>query len=90
MSEDTTPWPDTAMMSGSDDGEPGERLAEPPLTDAEARLLDELSRHDPPVVTAREDSAQTASAVEDDSALPVGGAAGQPDPLDPVFLEPTP
>lgn len=79
--------PDTAMMSGSDDGEPGERRADLPLSDADGRLLEELRRPAPPVVEAREDSPRTAGAVRDDSTVPPAGPTG-PDPLDPVFREP--
>jgi len=80
--------PDTGMTSGSDDGAPGERLADPPLSDADGRLLRELRSAGPPVVEAREDRPGTAGAVEDDRALPSTGSASGPGPLDPVFREP--
>ena len=79
--------PDTAMMSGSDDGQPGERLADPPLTAADDRVLQELRRTGPPVVEAREDRPDTAEAVHDDTALPPTAPSG-PGPLEPVFRQP--
>ena len=82
--------PDTAMMSGSDDGEPGERLADPPLSDDDRAVLDALATHDAPVVEAVEDSGAASTAAEDDSPLPGVAASRGPDPLDPVFREPPP
>jgi hypothetical protein len=79
--------PDTAMTSGSDDGQPGERLADPPLTAADDRVLQELRRTGPPVVEAREDRPETAVAVEADSTLPPAAPSG-PGPLEPVFRQP--
>jgi len=81
--------PDTAMMSGSDEGEPGERLADPPLTSEDVEVLDALRHADPPVVDAREDTAAAARAASDDSVLPTDGATTGADPLDPVFREPS-
>lgn len=77
----------TAMVSGSDDGEPGEHLAEPPLQQDERELLDQLARPGRPVVHPAEDSAAATAAAEDDSALPVETPEQAPDPLTPQFRE---
>ncbi len=77
--------PDTAMGSGSDDGAPGER---PELSEADSRLLDALSRPQPPVVTAVEDEARTVRAAQDDRTAPLPASGGR-GPLAPVFREPT-
>ena len=63
---------DSAMDTGSDVGEPGDRPDEGPLTDNERALLDRLV-HDEraDVVTdAPEDSPAAARAVADDTVLP--------------------
>jgi hypothetical protein len=72
------------MDTGSERGAPGEHLPEPPLTEDEQRLLEELQRPvEGQAVTAVEDSPAAVEAVEDDSPLPVGGGApadgGEPD-----------
>lgn len=65
------PVPDTAMASGSEAGEPGERTRIPRPYDRE--LLEDLEREQPESapVGAVEDSPAAARAVEDDSVLPV-------------------
>jgi hypothetical protein len=81
--------PDTAMMSGSDDGEPGEHLAEPPLTSDEMALLENLQHGEPRVVTAVEDSPMTVTAVQDETAIPLPASTQQQeDGLAPPFEEP--
>ena len=59
------------METGSDAGAPGDHLPDPPLTDDEQALLDELKRpvEGEPIV-AVEDSAQAVEAAEDDGPLP--------------------
>lgn len=80
--------PDTAMMSGSDEGGPGERLPDPPLTDDERAMLQALATHDQPVVDAVEDSVAAADAAQDDTPLPGTPTRRGDDPLDPVFRQP--
>jgi hypothetical protein len=66
------PVPDTAMATGNDEGEPGDRFRGSPLDPEEEAMLDEL-RHDSgdPVVTeAEEDSPAMAQAVDNDSVVP--------------------
>jgi hypothetical protein len=84
---------DTAMDTGSDVGEPGERADGGPLTDDEDALLRRLSQDDrAPVVTdAPEDSPAAARAVADDSPLPgdvppAGGA--EDEDAEPSFRPP--
>ena len=86
------PVPDTAMASGSEAGEPGERTRIPRPYDRE--LLEDLERGQPesPPVSAVEDSPAAARAVEDDSVLPIetpedDGDDGA-DPLTPEFRAP--
>lgn len=81
--------PDTAMGSGSDDGEAGERRPEP-LSAADRRVLEALSRHAPAVVEAVEETDRAARTVDDDAPLPDlrDGRPGGDDPLTPVFREP--
>ena len=84
--------PDTAMHSGSDEGEPGERLPGPELSGADREVLAALTRRDTPTVTSVDDGPAAARAAEDDAALPslpgaASGAAAD-DPLTPVFREP--
>ena len=91
---DPTPAPDSAMDTGSEDGEPGGTTDASPLTDDERAMLDRLrhpSGHDV-VGAAPEDSSAAGEAAEDDAPLPgypVPERAGRIDPLDPVFREPT-
>ena len=92
---DPTPVPDSAMDTGSEDGEPGGTTDATPLTDEERAILDRL-RHaggQDVVGAAPEESAAAGAAAEDDAPLPGYPPAGRddrPDPLDPVFREPSP
>jgi hypothetical protein len=63
---------ESAMDTGSEVGEPGDRPAEPPLTGEERALLDRLVHDDRDVVVtdAPEDSPEAARAVADDTVLP--------------------
>jgi hypothetical protein len=81
---------DSAMDTGSDVGEPGDRTDEGPLSTDERELLDRLSHDDrTPVVTdAPEDSPAAARAVADDSPLPDDLPAGGGDD-GPEFRPPT-
>jgi hypothetical protein len=81
---------DSAMDTGSDAGEPGERPDGGPLTDDERALLDRLAGDDrTPVVTgAPEDSPAAARAAADDTVLPEPAPPGGPDPDTPQFREP--
>ncbi len=79
---------DGAMMTGSDAGEPGERLSPPPLTDTDRVLLQELATRSEPVVQPVEEQAATVGAAEDDAPLPLETAPGQPDELNPEFRGP--
>jgi hypothetical protein len=84
--------PDTAMATGNDEGEPGER-DRTPLTPEERALLQELeSPDDTPAAPAVEDSPEVAAAVDGDAPLPgAGGAAAQDgagdDGLTPEFTD---
>jgi hypothetical protein len=91
---DPTPAPDSAMDTGSEDGEPGGTTDASPLTDEERAILDRL-RHSggqDVVGAAPEESAAAGGAAEDDAPLPDYPAPerdGGADPLDPIFREPT-
>jgi hypothetical protein len=97
LDDDTTPDPvsasspvmDSAMDTGSELGEPGDRPAEGPLTGEERALLDRLIEDEGPAVVtdAPEDSPAMARAVADDSVLPdvEVGSAGGPDADTPEF-----
>lgn len=83
------PVPDTAMATGSEDGEPGEQLDERPLRpDERAVLADFAGSADG--TKAVEDSPAAARAVKDDSVLPVdaGSRGDEDDPLTPEFRAP--
>ncbi|MDQ4092540.1 MAG: hypothetical protein M3143_03735 [Actinomycetota bacterium] len=87
------PVPDTAMATGSEDGEPGEQLDERPLRpDERAILADFAGSVDG--TEAVEDSPAVARAAKDDSVLPVEegdrGDRNNPesDPLTPEFRAP--
>ena len=87
-----TALPDTAMMSGSDDGEPGDRRPAPTGegdADRDAAVMDALSHAGPAVVQPVEETSDAASAAEDDSVLPLDVSDAPADPLDPVFREPS-
>ncbi|MDQ3904237.1 MAG: hypothetical protein M3300_02015 [Actinomycetota bacterium] len=83
------PVPDTAMATGSEDGEPGDQPDARPLTPDESALLADL-QGSPDVTTAVEDSATAARAVANDSVLPAEDAGGrnEDDPLTPEFRAP--
>jgi hypothetical protein len=79
--------PDTAMMSGSDAGEPGEHLGPADLEPDEQRLLSALARDvTRPATDAPEDSAAAAEAAEDEAPLPARGGP-QDDGLTARFSE---
>jgi hypothetical protein len=82
--------PDTAMATGNDEGEPGERPAGGPLTDDEQQLLEQLEAPaDGPAEPALEDSPAAAAAAADDTPLPTSGTDGgdQGDGLAPEFTD---
>jgi hypothetical protein len=83
------PVPDTAMATGSEDGDPGEQPGERALRPDESTLLADLPGS-AEVTTAVEDSAAAARAVADDSVLPVdaGSGRGEEGPLTPEFRAP--
>jgi hypothetical protein len=82
------PVPDSAMDSGSDAGEPGERLGTRDLSPDEERLLSELARGvEDPRTDAPEDSEAALRAAEDEAPLPEEGG-GQDDGLTPRFSAP--
>jgi hypothetical protein len=80
--------PDTAMMSGSDEGEPGEHLAHPPLDESDEAVLEALLEPGNSTGSAAEDSPQVVAAAEDDAPLPVEQPVTSDDPLDAQFREP--
>lgn len=84
------PVPDTAMGTGSDAGEPGERPDERPLRPDEWAVLAEPAGA-AEVTEAAEDSPAAARAVRDDSVLPSldpGSRGDGPDPATPQFRAP--
>jgi hypothetical protein len=89
------PVPDTAMATGSEDGDPGEQLGERPLGPDESPLLADIPGSTD-MITAVEDSAAAARAAADDSVLPVdtgsgadaGNGGNDADPLTPEFRAP--
>jgi hypothetical protein len=91
---DPAPVPDSAMDTGSEDGEPGGTTDVTPLTDDERAMLERL-RHsggESVVGAAPEGSPAAGEAAEDDAPLPgypMPDRAGT-DPLDPIFREPSP
>ena len=76
------PYPDLPDGAQPGAGGAGGRAE---LSEADSRLLDALSRPEPPVVTAVEDQPRTA---QDDRATPMSVSGGR-GPLAPVFREPT-
>ncbi len=81
--------PDTAMASGSDDGEPGENTHRTPRPGDGDLLRDLEQPASPPMDDAVEDTPAAARAVEDDSVLPVGTRDGDgADKLSPEFRAP--
>ena len=82
--------PDTAMATGNDEGEPGERRDDGPLSPDEQRLLEQLEAPDDAAATpALEDAPATAAAVADDAPLPAAGSdpGEQDDGLTPQFTD---
>jgi hypothetical protein len=81
---------DSAMDTGSDVGEPGDRPDDGPLTGDERDLLDRLTHDDrPDVVTdAPEDSPAAAQAAVDDTVLPGIEPTSGADPDEPEFQAP--
>jgi hypothetical protein len=78
--------PDTAMATGNDEGEPGER-PRASLTPEERALLEELEKPtDAPSEPAVEDSPAVATAVDDDAPLPAAGG-DEGDGLTPEFTD---
>ena len=73
------PVPDTAIATGSEDGEPGEQADQRPLTPDEAALLADLTASpDVTTATAVEDSAPAARAAVNESVLPAdAGSVGK-------------
>ena len=94
--QDCVPVPDTAMATGSEDGEPGEQSDARPLGPDERAILADFAES-ADVTKAVEDSPAAARAVKDDSVLPVasmvpvdaGGGGDEDDPLTPEFRAPT-
>jgi hypothetical protein len=92
---DSDPVPDTAMDTGSEDGEPFTETEGTPLSDEERAILDRLressvARPSPEGPEAPEDSEEAFAAADDDAPLPAYDPRDDspPDPLDPVFREP--
>jgi hypothetical protein len=90
---DQEPVPDSGMDTGSEDGEPGGTTDARPLTDEEREILRRLQHAGGPEVVEHapeEDPVTVGEAVEDDAPLPdYSPPRADPDPLDPVFREPT-
>ena len=84
-----TETPDTAMATGNDEGEPGDRPDGGPLTADEQQLLERLEApDDTPAAPAVEDSPEAAAAAADDAPLPAARDAGdQGDGLAPEFTD---
>lgn len=82
------PVADSAMASGSDSGEPGERFGGHDLSPDEERLLSELERGvEDRHTDAPEDSEEAVRAAADEAPLPEPGGA-QDDGLTPRFSSP--
>jgi hypothetical protein len=82
------PYPDTAMASGSDAGEPGGHLGPGDLTPDEERLLAALERDTSPGDReSPEEAIAEVRAAEDDAPLPDEGGAPD-DGLTPRFTAP--
>jgi hypothetical protein len=102
--QESAELPDSGMMTGSDEGAPGERLPSGPLDADDEATLRALQESDGDATSAAvEESEAAVRAVEDDAPLPPAGGAGgsngsggsggsdetDPDPDTPVFVEPT-
>jgi hypothetical protein len=81
--------PDSAMDTGSEHGEPGDRLPEPPLDAVEQATLQRLidNRGEVVVTDAPEDSPAAAEAADDDTVLPGEAPGGEPSDV-PTFRPP--
>jgi hypothetical protein len=80
-------FPDTAMATGNDEGEPG-RPDTRPLAKDERTLLEELTKSaDGPGEPAVEDAPEVASAAADDAPLRADVGSGNDDGLDPQFTD---
>jgi hypothetical protein len=89
MTENATtgPVPDTAMMTGSDEGEPGDRLTDRPGPH-DSGVVEELRVPAPPLLEPLEASPAVLFAADDDAPLPSAEAGPQDDGLTPIFREP--
>jgi hypothetical protein len=77
--------PDSGMMTGSDAGDPGDRLDSLPLTDSERAVLETLRS----ASAARVESGEaTVRAASDETTLPADTQPAGDDPLTPVFRPP--
>lgn len=85
MTDPDADLPDSGMASGSDAGEPGDRLGRGDLRPDEQRLLDELRRGVPD--TDRPEADAELRAAEDEVPLPGEGGA-QHDGLEARFSSP--
>ncbi len=85
------PVPDTAMATGSEDGDPGEQPDERPLRPDERAVLTDFAGS-AGGIKAVEDSPAAARAAKGDSVLPVeaGSHGNEDDPLTPEFRAPPP
>ncbi|MDX6244692.1 MAG: hypothetical protein QOE76_2415 [Frankiales bacterium] len=78
--------PDTAMMTGSEAGDPGDRSGDAlPLTESEKALLAALVSGSGQPVEASEETVRAAS---DDTVLPERKPVRNDDPINPMFREP--
>jgi hypothetical protein len=84
------PVPDSAMDTKSEEGEPGDEDRDPrPLDSEEQAILDRLRSGGGAAAEQQGDADTTPPGA--DTTLPAPPpAGGRPDPLDPVFREPTP
>lgn len=80
-----TELPDSGMMTGSEGGDPGDRLDSLPLTDAERAVLEQL-RSASASVAANDATLRAAS---DETALPASEPPTESDPLTPIFQPPS-
>ncbi|MDF3051599.1 MAG: hypothetical protein K0R87_3237 [Pseudonocardia sp.] len=82
--------PDSAMDTGSEYGEPGDRLPEPPLDADEQATLQSLveDRREVVITDAPEDSPAAVAAADDDTVLPGASTAGGEPSDAPTFRPP--
>lgn len=83
--DDDGDLPDTAMMTGSEGGDPGDRPDSLPLTEAEKALLANLVSGSHLSVEGSDEEARAAS---DDVVLPQRSPVRNDDPINPTFREP--